>query len=83
VIDIILVVDSAEKFHKENFERNYSHYSGISKRLPLRTTYEMVQRSGSKIYFNPLIPLKSFGYTEDQRRIKYGVIQKDDAIQDL
>ena len=39
---------------------------------------------GSRIYFNPLIPLKSFeGYSDDLRRLKYGVIQKDDAITDL
>ena len=47
VIDIILVVDSAEKFHKANFSMNYSHYSFLSKRVPLRVTYNMVQRSGS------------------------------------
>jgi mitochondrial translocator assembly and maintenance protein 41 len=75
VIDLIFVVDSAEEFHKSNFDRNYSHYGGFSKRLPLSVTYDGVQRSGSRLYFNPLIPLKSFeGFEGDQRRLKYGVI---------
>ena len=72
---MILIVDSVEEFHRENFKRNYKHYSGLSKRLPLSVTYNGVQRSGSRIYFNPLIPLKSFeGYSDDLRRLKYGDI---------
>jgi hypothetical protein len=53
-------------------------------------TSNFVQRTGSKIYFNPLIPLKTFKneenpdlYANDARRLKYGIIQKDDAIEDL
>lgn len=63
VIDLILVVDSAEEFHKKNFSHNYKHYSGLSKRLPLGFTSKFVQRKGSKIYFNPLIPFRSFKCT--------------------
>ena len=92
VIDVILVVDSAEEFHKTNFDINYKHYSAFPKRLPLGFTSQFVQRSGSMMYFNPLIPLSTFkngepdfvsGLKSDKRKLKYGVIQKDDAIQDL
>ena len=103
VIDLILIVDSAEEFHEKNFGHNYKHYSGLSKRLPLGVTSGAVQRSGSKMYFNPLIPFNSFKCTyggevgdgtsereemsqllrNDQRKLKYGIIQKDDAIEDL
>lgn len=62
---------------------NSSHYSGWSKRLPLSVTSNLVQRSGSQIYFHPLIPLRSLGYADDLRRIKYGVIAKEDALSDL
>ena len=71
---MIFIVDSAEDFHKENFKRNYSHYSGLSKRFPLGVTYNFVQRTGSRIYFNPLIPMKTLGEKDDLRKLKYGVI---------
>ena len=87
---MILIVDDAEQFHEANFDRNYKHYSGFPKRLPLSVTSNFVQRTGSKIYFNPLIPLKTFKseedpdqFSKDARRLKYGIIQKDDAIEDL
>tara|TARA_B110000285_G_C14939267_1_gene521183 strand:+ start:620 stop:886 length:267 start_codon:yes stop_codon:yes gene_type:complete len=87
---LILIVDDAEEFHKENFDQNNKHYSGFSKRLPLSVTSNFVQRSGSKLYFNPLIPLKTFKsnenpdlFSNDARRLKYGIIQKEDAIEDL
>ena len=54
------MVDDVEEFHKENFDRNNKHYSGFSKRLPLSVTSNFVQRTGSKLYFNPLIPLSTF-----------------------
>ena len=80
------MVDDVEEFHKENFDRNNKHYSGFSKRLPLSVTSNFVQRTGSKLYFNPLIPLSTFSgedYSQDARRLKYGVIEKSDAIEDL
>ena len=91
VIDVILVVDDSTQFHSKNFKANSGHYSGWTKRLPLSITSELVQRGGSKIYFNTLIPLKTFKcsymdseekgelveqLSKDQRRFKYGVIHK-------
>ena len=35
------------------------------------------------LYFNPLIPLKTFGHAGDQRKFKYGVIGLDPAVTDL
>ena len=89
-----MIVDNAKEFHDKNFKHNYSHYSGWSKRLPLSFTSDFVQRKGSGIYFHPYIPFQSMkcDYNQDdnseilellkndQRRLKYGVIQKDDAI---
>jgi hypothetical protein len=47
-----------------------------------------VQNSGSNIYFNPLIPMKTFkdeagNNLIDQRKFKYGVIGLDKAKSDL
>ena len=43
-----------------------------------------MQNSGSNLYFNPLIPLSSFpDFEEDKRKIKYGVIGVDKALEDL
>ena len=38
VIDMILVTNDTDQFHKYNYIHNYSHYSGLSKRLPLPIT---------------------------------------------
>jgi len=54
------MVDDTAEFHKANMNsNNHSHYSVFAKRLPYAMT-EAVQNSGSQIYFNPLIPLKTF-----------------------
>ena len=85
MIDILLVVDDALKFHERNMAKNYSHYSYFAKRLPVQATAH-VSGAGAKLYFNPLIPLNSFSdvtATDDLRRIKYGVISEDNAIEDL
>ena len=82
---MIFIVDDAHDFHRENFKMNYTHYSGWSRRLPLSITSKVVQELGSKMYFHPLIPLKKFQDCDpnDQRKLKYGVIRKEDAIRDL
>jgi len=69
------MVDDTYKFHKENMTANYHHYSYYTKRLPVSVT-DWVQNSGSKLYFNPLIPMTTFkaGEPGDKRRFKYGVI---------
>ena len=86
VIDCILMVDDTYKFHEENMAMNYSHYSYYTKRLPVSVT-DWVQNSGSHIYFNPLIPMKSFKVEGvegvDKRKFKYGVIGIEQAIKDL
>lgn len=87
VIDILLVVDDTSEFHRKNMSGdNYKHYSYWAKRLPLIVTNQLVQNRGSRMYFNPLIPLNSFpGVTsqDDLRRIKYGTISEENAVQDL
>ena len=94
MIDAIFIAQDPKEFHCENFDKNYSHYSFLSKRLPLAVTHSVVQRKGSQLYFNPLIPLKTFseegatgefeeGLRQDQRKFKYGVIAKEDALRDL
>ena len=83
---MLLFVEDARRFHHENLSSdNYSHYSYIAKRLPLDITYS-VQMAGTGLYFNPLIPLKSFkklDLEQDTRKIKYGVIEIGKAVSDL
>lgn len=66
---------------------NYRHYSYFATRLPPGFTDGVVQNSGSNLYFNPLIPLASLQGTHDpeadHRRIKYGVIGVNRALEDL
>ena len=83
VIDMLLVVDDLQRFHEQNLAMNSSHYSYLAKRVPT-SLIAAVNESGSGIYFNPLIPLKSFNSEDTEtRQIKYGVIQYDQACEDL
>ena len=77
-------MEDTYKFHYANMS-NSSHYSGWSKRLPLEFTNSAVQNSGAKLYFNPLIPLRSLKEIDrqDVRRLKYGIISKENALNDL
>ncbi|CDW81185.1 UNKNOWN [Stylonychia lemnae] len=88
VIDMILIVDDTYKFHEENMNTdNHSHYSFYTKRLPVGVT-NAINNGGSCIYFNPLIPIKTFKNqydpsAKDLRKIKYGVISTENAVNDL
>ena len=75
-------MDDTRRFHELNMDMNPRHYSGFTKRLSLSAT-DWVQNSGSMIYFNPLIPMKSFQLDSDMRKLKYGVIGLEQAIIDL
>ena len=84
---MILVVDDTLVFHEKNMKANYKHYSYFATRLPPSITNNLVQNSGSNIYFNPLIPIQSLQGFQDEkqdlRKIKYGVIGVDKAVEDL
>jgi len=76
------VVDDTRSFHEANMARNPKHYSLFTKRLPLSFT-DWVQNSGSKIYFNPLIPMRAFNLENDLRKFKYGVVGLEHARHDF
>ena len=84
---MIFIVDDTLAFHTKNLKQNYSHYSYFATRLPPGFTDGVVQNAGSNIYFNPLIPLSSLqgihDLQTDLRRIKYGVISVNKALEDL
>lgn len=62
--------------------QNSGHYSFYTKRVPPSVT-NWVNNTGSKMYFNPLIPMRKLQLPNDQRRFKYGVISVDNAVHDL
>nr|SVE79514.1 EOG090X06VP [Daphnia magna] len=75
VVDLILVVEDAEAFHRLNLERNWKHYSSI-KYLGPHTLASFQEKWGARVYFNTLVPYK-YGL------LKYGVVSSSAIIADL
>lgn len=75
MIDIIVCVDDAHKFHAENLRKNPKDYSWM-KYLGKRIISEY-QEYAACVYFNTLIPI------DDNCTIKYGVIRTNDLCDDL
>jgi translocator assembly and maintenance protein 41 len=77
MIDLIICVDNAHRWHTSNLERNQSDYSAFqffgSKFI---TTYQ--EHFGANVFFNTLIPIE-----KENVLIKYGVVSTKDLIMDL
>jgi mitochondrial translocator assembly and maintenance protein 41 len=75
LIDLLFVVNDADKFHKENFEKNRNHYTGLGYLLgPF--FLKLLRRNFFPIHFNPLITVNDFSF-------KYGVIDHQEFLFDL
>lgn len=76
LIDLVICVDDARKWHAENLHTNPHHYSSMRRcSSDLIARYQM--EIGAKVYCNTLIPLP-YGQS-----MKYGVISTGDLINDL
>lgn len=58
---------------------NRKHYSWAAKLFPVHIT-DLVQRSGTCLYFNPMVKFKD---CPDDNMYKYGVIHEKDFLSDL
>ena len=78
MIDIILVVENIEQFHKENIKMNRSHYH-----FSFSPT-DFYHRKKIEVLQNNLFPLFYFTQNKFQNvAYKYGVIQKDVLYDEL
>uniref|UniRef100_A0A0N5B2K9 Phosphatidate cytidylyltransferase, mitochondrial n=1 Tax=Strongyloides papillosus TaxID=174720 RepID=A0A0N5B2K9_STREA len=75
MVDFIVVTNNPLKFHKNNMSQNPDHYSFL-RRLGSKKVASIQTNYAARVYYNTHV--KSNG-----RMIKYGVISKDDALQDL
>lgn len=76
MLDIILIVEDAKIFHKENLCLNRQDYSFL-KYFGGDCIRNIQRNYGAKVYFNTLVPV------ENNRTIKYGVIEINDLLKDL
>lgn len=86
MVDIVLGVTDSAAWHRENMERNPSHYSALPRRLG-PSTVARVQGLGAGTWFNTLLPVpeavaKGVGGSPNQQ-FKYGVIGLDTLADDL
>lgn len=77
MIDLILCVDDAYKWHSENIQHNPSDYSTMARLVGVENITRLQIDYGARVYCNTLIPLPN------GERIKYGVITTEDLLDDL
>lgn len=77
MIDLILCVDDAFKWHSENVLLNPCDYSSIARFAGVENITRLQLEYGARVYCNTLIPLPN------GERIKYGVISTEDLLDDL
>lgn len=75
MIDLMVAVDDAEHWHKQNLRQNCNHYS-LQARLLGALKVAAMQKAGAAVYFNTLIQSKGLSF-------KYGVVSTADLIRDL
>jgi translocator assembly and maintenance protein 41 len=75
MVDLILVVDNAQKWHQLNLNQHQSHYSLVP-RLCGSNFCAHLQKTGPGVYFHTNIEV-------EQRVIKYGVVERSQLQEDL
>jgi translocator assembly and maintenance protein 41 len=79
MLDLILVVDDAEQWHRSNLSENPHHYSGV--RHLGASAVSLLQKMPAGVYYNTLIAMK--GPSQKGRLMKYGVVCLHDLVDDL
>ncbi|XP_075147981.1 phosphatidate cytidylyltransferase, mitochondrial [Haematobia irritans] len=77
IIDLVFCVRDPLGWHAENINRHESHYSAM-RHLGPKCIMTYQEKFGAGVYFNTLVPLADLDV-----KIKYGVISKDQMLQDL
>lgn len=77
MIDLILCVDDAFKWHRENLLLNPTDYSSIARFAGVECITRLQLEYGARVYCNTLVSLPN------GERIKYGVISTEDLLDDL
>lgn len=75
MVDLILVVDNAQKWHQLNLKQHPSHYALVP-RLCGANFCAHLQKTGPGVYFHTNIEV-------EQRVIKYGVVERSQLQDDL
>lgn len=78
MIDFIFVVEDSVSWHKENLERNPSHYTSSIPFLTGKIIGMVQDNIPAYLWFNAYVPLKS-----TNRLMKYGVINRKNILTDL
>ncbi|EGD81130.1 hypothetical protein PTSG_11168 [Salpingoeca rosetta] len=76
MLDVIVAVDDAEAFHRENMQRNPHHYPYYARALGASAVASIQSKTGASIYYHPFV---TFG----DQLAKYGVITVADMERDL
>jgi translocator assembly and maintenance protein 41 len=75
LVEVLMVVDDVENWHKQNYVRNKKHYPLIAKITGVRLV-NYFQKKGAKIHFNSFTDLEG-------NILRYGVVDYNDFRNDL
>ncbi|KAK4526636.1 hypothetical protein GAYE_SCF26G4552 [Galdieria yellowstonensis] len=77
MLDLILVLENSFEWHRENMERNPSHYAFLPKALgPKWISWVQTRKLGVPVLYNTLIPFEG-------GLMKYGCVAFSDLLEDL
>ena len=77
MIDLVLCVDNAHRWHTMNLEKNQSDYSAFQF-FGAKFITQYQEQFGANVFFNTLVPIE-----RENVLIKYGVVSTKDLIEDL
>ncbi|RYG69323.1 hypothetical protein EON64_03020 [archaeon] len=80
MLDIIMVVEDSEEWHRENMLRNPSHYSPLVPMNYFQVAW-VQEKVPANFWFNAYVPIPTG--PQAGRLLKYGVISKKHALKDL
>jgi mitochondrial translocator assembly and maintenance protein 41 len=80
MLDLILVVENAEKWHADNMIKNKSHYSPLFP-IGFKLIAKFQEKIPAYLWFNAYVPMTTAKFRG--RLMKYGVITKHQMLNDL
>ena len=80
MLDLIFVVEDAEKWHAANMARNREHYTSFAA-VSAGVVAWIQERLGAHVWFNAYIPMNTA--RSGKRMLKYGVIERGAFLRDL
>ena len=79
MLDIVLVVENLEDFHRQNIQRNKRDYAWWNRIAKIDDLCEYQRKTGNRVWWHPYVK----GVLPNNQELKYGVIEFSDFKRDM